>query len=122
MGIKLMDKLLVWVIVLTAFAGIVTIRSVLTPGPKIKKSHTIITTPAGLAFAFWMLMIGCVLPLATLHTDNNLVRWPIALITLVGAGGLGMMLMEFVREQPARLREYALFTAAVLPVLLALAA
>lgn len=45
-----------------------------------------------LAFTAWMLVLGCFLPLAAIHTENTLILWPIAAILALAAIGLAGIL------------------------------
>lgn len=64
--------------------------------------------PAEILFAGWLLLLGCVLPLTYLNTDNNLEAWPFAGFIGISIGGLGLMMADFIKKLPVDLNDYAL--------------
>lgn len=72
-----------------------------------------------LTFATWFLLLGCVIPLVVAHTDSLLAQGPIAILVLLSAGGLGLMLLRFMKVRYISLWPYAALVIFLAPLLLA---
>lgn len=102
-----------WVLVMLSFV------SMFAGGVSIIKSKVIKPAFSHISFAFWMLCLGSVLPLAVLHTNNNLALWPFGAIEAMSLGGLTLLLAGIVLKRRIALRSYTVAILLAVPILLA---
>lgn len=75
--------------------------------------------PAQLSAVVWLMLLGSVLPIISLHTINNLSPTTLVIVVVAAAGILGLMLLSFVRRSNIWLWQALCVTCVALPMLLA---
>jgi len=120
-GIYLLSGKLFWqsllgiVLMLMAIGGLSSIGLLILG----RKSTPRQQLSAKLLFVGWLWLIGCLLPLVTLHTTNTLNKTSLLGLIALAACGLGLMLLEFVQDKNLKMWRYGALSALLVPTVLA---